>query len=91
MADKFRNQSTTLESISFGNGFSITPSDATVFSQATRAIYVANTGNLTVMLTDKNDSNNIVSFLAVPAGTILPIRAQRVYANSTATGLVGLY
>jgi hypothetical protein len=73
----------------------------------TRGLYVgvagnvfcrlANSYNPTVGVDDVQQAN--VLFQGVPAGTILPIRVQAVWANNgttdtqntTATGLVGLY
>ena len=76
-------------------------------SQTTRAIYIgvagnvfcrmANSYNPTVGVPDDLGAN--VLFQGVPAGTILPIRVQAIWANNyvtdasntTATGLIGLY
>jgi hypothetical protein len=91
MSDKFAKDVLDLEG-PLTNAFTITPSDSTVFSQATRAVYVGGAGDLKVMLTDKTNANNVVTFASVPAGSLLPIRVQRVYsANTTATSVVGLY
>lgn len=90
MPDRYGKEYGVLDSVCF-DGFAITPADATVFDQPTRAIYIGGNGNLTVQLVGYNDSNTIISFTGVVAGTILPIRAQRVYANTTATALVGLF
>lgn len=50
-------------------------------------VYVGGTGTLVVETAGLND----VTFMAVPAGTILPVRVRRVYATSTATHLVALW
>jgi hypothetical protein len=69
------------------DAFAITPSDAVDFTNDTRAIYVGGAGNLTVVM----QSGAVVLFTAVPAGTVLPIRADRVNATgTTATAMVGL-
>jgi hypothetical protein len=69
------------------NAFAITPSDTVLFANDTRGIYVGGAGNITVLM----QGGGVVLFTAVPAGTILPIRADRVNATgTTATALVGL-
>lgn len=64
----------------------ITPSDATVLSTSLRAIYVGGSGNLVVMAFDDVSA---VTLIGVTAGTIIPIRAKKVMAATTATNLVG--
>jgi len=51
-----------------------------------RAIYVAVTGDLTVVMAGGSQ----VTFNGVPAG-IFPISVKKVLASSTASGMVGLY
>lgn len=69
------------------NGFTITPHDATNFARETRGIYVGGTGNVVVVWPDATTT----TFLSVPAGQILPVRAIRVNStNTTATNMVGL-
>jgi len=68
----------------FGDGATITPSDATVV--AFDAIYVGGAGNLAV----KTYSGNVLTFTAPPVGSIIRIRCNRVMAATTATLLVGL-
>ena len=55
-----------------------------------RAVYVGATGNLNVALAS-DTANTIVSFVAVPAGTTLPIRVRRLYSTTTANSVVMLY
>lgn len=66
----------------------ITPHDTNLLPRPTLAIYVGGAGALKVKTADGND----VTFPAVPVGTIIPIRAQQVFATGTvATNLVALY
>lgn len=65
----------------------ITPNDSADLAFATRAIYVGGAGNLAVQM----QLDGAVTFVAVPAGSILPIRVARVLATgTTATNLIGL-
>lgn len=67
--------------------FVITPHDSTNFTRATRGIYVGGAGNVVVVF----DDGSTATFLSVPAGLILPVRATRVNAtDTTATNMVGL-
>lgn len=67
----------------------ITPHDSTNITGApTRAVYVGGAGNVVAVMA----SGNVVTFTGVPAGTILPIRVDRVNSTSTtATSLVALF
>jgi hypothetical protein len=64
----------------------ITPSDNDDLPVVSRAIYVGGAGNLVVTMLGGGD----ITFTAVLAGTIIPIRVTRV-KTSTATALVNLY
>lgn len=90
MPDRFQKSYAVLDSVCF-DGFSITANSSNVFTQPTRALYIGASGNLTVQMVGYNNSNTILSFSNVVAGTILPIRAQIVYANTTANNIVGLF
>jgi hypothetical protein len=68
------------------NGVAVTKSDTTDLG-LTRALYVGGTGDVVVRF---NNSTS-VTFSAVPAGTILPIRVNRVMAATSATLIVALY
>ena len=70
-----------------GDGFAITPSDSVDFDIDAAAIYVGGTGTV-VLVTAKG---NVLTFVGVPAGTILPIDTSRVNVTSTtATAMIGL-
>lgn len=67
----------------WGDAVAITKSDTE--TNAYSGIYVGGTGAVTVVTED----GTTVTFSAVPVGTILPIRTQKVTAATTATLLVG--
>ena len=90
MTDRFLRSSILVDGPAV-DGFAITANSSNVFSQPTRSLYVGVGGDVTVMMTNKQNSNTILTFPSVPAGTFMPIRAQIVYANTTANGLVGLF
>lgn len=65
----------------------ITKSDSTVVN--CRAIYVGGTGDVAVK---SLTTSAAVTFTAVPAGTILPVRAAIVMSTgTTATAMVALF
>lgn len=87
MADKFASYSNTPGGPAIG-GFTVTPSDATVFSQPTRSLWVGGAGNVAVRMLD----GTTPIFTAVAAGALLPIRVDKVLSTgTTATLIVGLY
>ncbi|MDE3080161.1 MAG: hypothetical protein KGI94_09050 [Paracoccaceae bacterium] len=66
----------------------VTPDDATPLSAMTRALYVAQAGDVAVTMAGGQD----VIFAAVPGGTLLPIRVTDVKATgTTASGLLALW
>lgn len=67
----------------WGDAVAITKSDTE--NNAYSAIYVGGTGAVTVV----TEAGTEVTFSAVPVGTIIPIRTQKVKAATTATLLVG--
>lgn len=74
----------------YGRAAAITPNDSVELPAHTRAIYVGGAGTLIVDMSDDAAAN--ITFLAVPAGTTLPLRVRRVHATgTTATSLVALY
>ncbi len=59
------------------------------FSSPSRGIYVSGGGDLSVIMTGDKDT---VVFLAVPSGSVIPIRCDRVTAaNTTATNMIVLW
>lgn len=67
----------------------VTPHDTTEIAggQLTRGLYVGGAGNLVAVI-----GGNAITFTAVPAGSILPIRCTRVNStNTTATSIVALF
>lgn len=68
--------------------FAISPNDSTDLQEVTRGIYVGIAGNVAVMLLDGTVPS---PFIAVPAGTVLPVRVKRVMStNTTAGSMMGL-
>lgn len=71
------------------SGFAVTPSDVTVFTQPTRSLWIGGAGAVTVRMAG---DGSLLTFGAVPAGTELKIRVDKVMAAGTAaTLIVGLY
>ena len=69
------------------DGFAIVPSDSVNFNIMCRGIYVGGTGAVSLV----TSAGTVLTFSAVPVGTILPIIAQRVNSTlTTATLLVGI-
>ena len=65
----------------------IVPDDA-LDHEETRGLYVGASGDVVAT----NDDGGDVTFKAVPAGTVLPIRTRRVKATGTTAGaIVALY
>jgi hypothetical protein len=62
------------------DAFAVTPSNSANFTATARALYIGGVGDVTVVTAN----GNVVTFTAVPTGTILPIRCSRV--NLTGTG-----
>jgi len=69
----------------FNSGIAVTPSDSTVLPE-TAGIYCGGAGNLVLTMDD-----GTVITLAVIAGSYHPLRANKVRAATTATGVVALY
>jgi len=66
----------------------ISPSDGSDLAFQTRAIYVGAAGNLSIL----NFLGEIVVFVGLPVGALLPVVTSRVRATgTTAANLVALY
>ncbi len=73
---------------SFSKAVAITKADSDL-DAIPDALYVGSTGNLSLMLADDTSE---VSFVGVPAGTVLRVRAKQVRdTGSTADDIVGLF
>lgn len=69
-------------------GFLIVPSDTQGLPFVPRAIYIGVSGNLALM----TFMGDVLIFTGVVAGSVLPIRAIKVFStNTTAGNLIGLY
>ena len=87
MSDPFQTLQPHLTSPA-NNAFSITPSDVADLPFVTRAVYFGGSGDLRILTAAGED----VTFLFVPQGVILPVRAKKVFASgTTATSLMGMY
>ena len=87
MSDKFSKYHGGLESPA-ERAFAITPNDSADLSVFPRAIYVGGGGAVKVTTL----GGDTVTFSGVLAGTVLPVRAARVFSTGTdATNLIGLY
>lgn len=77
------------DTVPFNFSKAITPSDSVNFAEGpTNAIYVGGAGAVVVVYQDGTTS----TLAAVPAGTMLNIKAKRVNSTSTtATNLVAMY
>lgn len=66
----------------------VVPNNTTNLASDTRAIFVGGAGNINLRTVGGED----VLFTGVVAGTVLPIRARRIYAtNTTATNMVAMW
>lgn len=62
----------------------ITKSDSVDLAEPSRAIYVGGTGDVVAVF----QSGDVVTFSAVPVGTILPICVKRINSTSTTATLM---
>lgn len=84
--DQFKDFPSTLTSPAT-HAIAIVPNDTVPISVVTRAVYVGQTGDVSVEM----QSGQIVTYENVQGGTILAIRALKVrQTGSTATGLIAM-
>lgn len=73
-----------IEAITPRDGFAVTPSNTTAFPKMASALYVGGGGDVSV----RTEAGTNLVFSAVPAGTILPIRCDRVRETGTTATLI---
>lgn len=84
MAGAYRTADAT---VSAHSAVAVTPSDSTVLP-TTRALYIGTAGNVAVVMADDQNS---VTFVAVMAGSILPVQVTKVLATgTTASNIVAM-
>jgi hypothetical protein len=71
------------------NGEAVTPSSTTDLPHISKGIYVTGAGNLVVTLTNMPPGTYLT--FAATAAQFLPLEVKRVWATSTATGIIALY
>lgn len=68
--------------------FEVTPNDSTDLAAIPKALYIGGAGDIVLIA---KDSDSSVTFVGVPAGTQLQVRAKRILATgTTATNIVAL-
>ena len=86
MPDRFSANAASLSGPA-SHAFPIIPSDTTDLTEAVRALYVGTGGAVSL----RTVSGSAATFLTVSAGSILPVRADRVLQTGTTAGdIVGL-
>jgi len=87
MPDNYAYYDPTIEAPAMG-AIAVTKSDTAELSTYSRAVYVGGTGDLKVTMVD----SSVVTFEAIPVGTILPIRCKLIWSTgTTATKIVAMY
>lgn len=70
------------------NAVAVVPNDSSDLTNTARALYIGGAGNVKV----DTSAGNTVTFNALPAGAILPVRVKRVYSTgTTATNIVSIF
>lgn len=83
MPDAFASHITGLSSPA-QNGFAVTPSDSVDLPTNCRSLYVGTAGNIVLVTA----GGTTLTFVNVGAGSILPVRADRVRATGTTAGSI---
>lgn len=86
MADRFEAFAASITGPAT-HAFTVTPHATNPLADVTRALWIGVGGNVTCRL---SGSGSDVTFLNVPDGTLLPIRATHVRATSTASNIIGM-
>lgn len=87
MADRFNGAGAGLSS-PIERGAAVTPADGADLADFSRALYIGGAGDVKVTTV----GGSTLTFSAVAAGTMLPVRAARVFATgTTATLILALY
>ena len=87
MADNFEKYTAGLDSPA-SDGLAVTPHDSTDLTTHGCALYVGVSGNVVLV----TSSGTVLTFVGVLAGSILPVRVQRVNATlTTATDMIALF
>lgn len=88
MSDIFESNSQSLDGPAW-NAAAVTPNDSTDLSVTARALYIGGAGDVKV---DMVSTGTAVTFTGLLAGTVLPVRAARVYStDTTATNIVAIW
>jgi len=69
----------------------ITKSDSTTYDPMPRGLYVGTAGDVVLEAHALDGTLATVTFKAVPAGTVLPVRYTKVKAASTASDFVAMW
>jgi hypothetical protein len=70
------------------DGAYVTPNDGMVMPRQTRGLYIGSSGDLVVRML----AGTTLTFAAVPAGALLPLRVDMVKATGTTAGnIVALF
>ena len=76
-----------LEKLNASRAAAVTPHDVNALTFIGRALYIGGAGNVRLLTIGDDD----VTFVGLPAGSILPVRCKQVFATSTtATSIVVL-
>lgn len=88
MSDTYAKKAPELMTQPAVAGEAVSKSDTVNLTNTSRGIYVGGTGDVAAVMMD----GSVLTFSAVPAGTLLPIRCTRVNStNTTATLMLALY